>query len=455
VNNATQALIDENFVLIFSYAPAGLGHLRVISALHDGLPPEIDAVLLGSHDQSIKNIHRVISIHPIFKLLNDWLQSGLLSESFAFYYKKYLHTHTKLLYEQMLTLLEQRVKQPKKVLVVATHFGLAHQLVAVKERLEKEKSIKINLVVQVTDDTFHPMWYVEGAELIVVPSELAKQRFMDFAKRKSLPRTNIVVCPYPVNPRFFNALEPNEFKDRQDQLSINKSPSGFPASSKINISIPVSGAAVGTGFHREIIENLSKFSERFVFWVVTRNASYTRDFIKGITNLEHVKLFSNENDREVVDLYDHLFEKTILSLEITKPSEQAFKVLVPVQAEAGVIMLFTTPVGVQEIDNLKFMERHFLIPTEEETKTLLENYRNKINPQPELLAKSSMWRGLRLPTSAKESAEFIWWGLISGLLEKMLENKSFAQPYDKYPYELDKNGVQRFWIDVAKFIKEK
>lgn len=210
----------DKLAIIFAYAPAGLGHLRVIEALNEGLVPEADAVLLGSHDKTIQTIHRLTSTNPLTKLLADWLQTGPLSYTFAFYYKRFLRLHTHLLYEQLTTIMEQRIKEPKKVLVVATHFGLAHQLAAIKEKIEAEKHIRIYLVVQVTDATFHPMWYVDGADLILAPSHYSKEKLSEFAKSYDLKSTRIEVLPYPVNPKYAQELLANELEDKNDQVTL-------------------------------------------------------------------------------------------------------------------------------------------------------------------------------------------------------------------------------------------
>ncbi|MEK7526449.1 MAG: hypothetical protein AAB546_03145, partial [Patescibacteria group bacterium] len=445
MNNTSSVLSDETTVLVFAYALAGLGHLRVISALHDGLPPDVEPSLLGSHDKAIVNIHRITSVHPIVRRIYNWMEKGMFSNVFAFFYKRFLRTHTKVMYDQLTTILEQRVKEPKNIVVVAAHFGLAHQLVAVKEKLEKEKNIKIYLFVQVTDDTFHPMWYVDGAEIIVVPSLQSKLQFMDYAKKHSLSRSRIEVLPYPVNPTFFDNLTPEQLEDKKDQLSTNESPSGLPASSKINVSIPVSGAAVGTGFHDSFIKEIALLSPRFSFWVVSKRAKHTKSFLSKMANLPHVNLLVSESEREVVEYYDQLFSKNVISLEVTKPSEQAFKALAAPFQKAGVILLFNTPIGGQESDNLAFLQRHNLIPSDEQMGKLLEAFKKDEDPFLSLSLEIPKWRGLKLPGNPNESAKFVWWCLEKGVFTKMLSARAQAQIGDPNPHELDKNGVLRFW----------
>ncbi|MBX4206164.1 hypothetical protein KW795_03120 [Candidatus Microgenomates bacterium] len=435
-------------VLIFAYAPAGLGHLRVISALHNGLSHDIETALLGSHDKNIENIHRITSVHPIAKFIYDWMQTGPLATTFAFYYKNFLRAHTKLLYEQLTTILDQRIKEPKKVVMVAAHFGLAHQLIALKERLEKERNIKIYVFVQVTDDTFHPMWYVEGAEILVVPSELAKQKFMDYAKKYSLPRLRIEVLPYPVNPHFFESLDSGQLQDKQDQLDPQKV-------NLINVSLPVSGAAAGTTFHEQFIKEIQKISKRYAFWVVSKNVGHTKRFLARLSTLSQVNILASVSERQVIEDYDKLFDKAVFSLEVTKPSEQAFKAFALPTQKAGLVMLFTTPVGEQEKDNLKFLERHMLIPSLETNKLLWDLAENKSKPEENLLQLTSVLRGLRLPPNPKKAADFVCWCLENNILKSMLLANTLPKQSDPNPREITRNGVTQFWSIIAAFMKEK
>jgi hypothetical protein len=59
---------------------------------------------------------------------------------------------------------------------VCTHFGLAHKLAAIKEKLQKEKQVRMVLVVFVSDDTFQHIWYIDGADLLVVGSQPIYQK---------------------------------------------------------------------------------------------------------------------------------------------------------------------------------------------------------------------------------------------------------------------------------------
>jgi len=231
-------LTDRRNQLILTYAPAGLGHLRITDALYDGLPKSVNPVVMGSQDKSIQTIHRLTSIHPIARGIFEWLQSGPLAKQANRLYRYQLRMNTGVVYGEISRVIDERFESPKKIWVVSTHFGLAHKLAAVKEKLEKEKRVEIILVVLVTDDTFQHIWYVDGADLLVVPSNYTKRKYAAYGR--SLGKCErIEVNPYPINPLRMNKLGTVRMADKKSQLNPkSKEP--------IQVSIPVSGAAVGT-----------------------------------------------------------------------------------------------------------------------------------------------------------------------------------------------------------------
>lgn len=437
----------DDIVVVFAYARAGLGHLRVTDALYSGLPPEVEPILLGSHDEAIEIIHRITSANPIIRGIYQWMQNGPLSDVFSNYYKKFLKRRTSVLYDQLSTILEQRVELPKKVLMVATHFGLAHQLVAVKERLEKEKAVKIYLVVQVTDDTFHPMWYVEGAEVIFVPSQRSKLRFMEWAKEKGLGRARIEVVPYPVSQKLSVFLTTDESKDKLDQLMGVK---------KIKVLLPLSGAAVLTDYYYRIIKDLV-ISGKFEFHIVSRASKYAGDFLGKLVKENLAKVYSHTDYREVVDLYDELLGREVLAMEITKPSEQAFKAILGAKTRGGAILLFAESFGQQEVDNLDFLARHNLLPSDDESARLIElaKTNGKMSDMEAQMGKCSAWRGIKLPKSPDLAVKLIVWCVENGILAKMFECDGRPKPSDPNPFELRSDGVKLFWAQVAKFMDGK
>lgn len=432
----------KDTLVIITYAPAGLGHLRVTDALFHGLPKDTDSEIIGSYDKSIENIHRFTSIHPVVRKIYEWGQDGPLSFYFTRIYKSVLKGSAETLYKQIIGSINKRSVLPKKVLVVATHFAIAHQLTAIKEKIEKEKNIKIFLIVQVTDDYAHPMWFVEGADLIVVPSHKTKTEFAEIGKKLMLPEVNFAVAPYPISPLLSLPLNTTELTERLDSTAPNRE-------AFINVSIPVSGAAANLIFYKELIDALGRTSSRFIFHVVSRVAPYTKMFLDDISSKGFVKVHSSGNDRELVDSYDEEFKKEVMSLEITKPSEQAFKALVGAESRGGVIMFFSEPFGPQEKNNLDFLERHSLIPN----MALNEQLWNLGEITEDLRSQFCGWRGIRLPNNPQKAANFIWWLLENGIFPQMLLCKPGQGKKDPNPDELGSDGVAKFWQIVDNLIK--
>ena len=262
-------LSDKSLLTIFAYAPAGLGHLRVTDALYHGLPKEATTpLLLGSQDNTITYLHRLMSLNPIIRDLTTWAERGIAENITTHIYRNILRSQTDVLYKQMLTIIDERYTPPTKVLVVATHFGLAHQLAAIKERLEKEKSIKMILVVQVTDDSPHHIWCVPGADLIVVPSEKTKEGLEKYAKKLG-SKIEFVVNAYPISPNLSKPLSESREEQRLLQTDLSKQVS-------TQVIIPISGAAVQTDYFTKLVTELHKRSSRFIFHIVLKNAPFTK-----------------------------------------------------------------------------------------------------------------------------------------------------------------------------------
>jgi len=442
---SSSLLARKNLVIIFAYAPAGLGHLRVTDALYHGLPAGITPVLLGAQDKAISWQHRLLSINPILRALFQWGQIGFRAVVFAYLYKQFFHMNTTLLYQQTTTVLDERIDVPSEILIVATHFGLAQEFAWIKKRLEKEKEVKVHLVVQVTDDSPQPFWYVEGVDMSFVPSQRTKKELSSFGKRFHLLPLDFQVIPYPITPALCESLSSYQHQERLRQLSSE-------SRAEVHVSIPISGAAVGTMYTKNLIDALHSSSPRFFFHIVVKEAAYTKDFIADVAPKPYVRLLVSTHDRGTVNNYEKLFESHILSLEITKPSEQTFKALLRPSQKGGVILLFSNPVGVQEYDNIDFLRRNHLFPTKTQQLYLFEKA-EKNQPllsenEKELLHHARMWRALMLPSDPKIAASFICWCHEQGIFEQM---GKFHDP-TKESEELGSNGVAQFWQKVENFL---
>lgn len=440
MDKPTSSLEDKSLLICFAYAPAGLGHLRVTDALYHGLPKGTNTpLLLGSQDTTITYLHRFMSLNPYIRRLTVWAEKGRVENITTFIYKYILRSHTDLLYEQMKTIISESYTAPSKILIIATHFGLAHQLSEIKERLEKDTRIKVVLVVQVTDDSPHHIWYIPGADLIFAPSERTQHELIKYGKKIN-SNVPIVVNPYPISPTLSKSLTNEQYKEKLAQVD---SSSNVP----IHVIIPISGAAVGTNYFATLTAELNKKSSRFVFHIICKDAPFTKEFISEVAVHEYVRIYGAQEDRKVITTYENVYQKNVISIEITKPSEQSFKALMECKAENAPILLFTEPVGRQEYDNLDFLKRHKLIPNNHDQNTLL---RMKISP--EILKKASSWRGIRLIRNPIEAAKFIYWCLESGIFSRMMKYKPALTKDGFNPSELSPDGVKTFWEKVEKLL---
>lgn len=439
-----ETLSDKNLLVIFTYAPAGLGHLRVTDALYHALPSDSNALILGSHDKTITFFHRLTSASIFGRRLIELFQYGLIEDIFTAFYRSFLYTRSGHIYRQLLTLLEQHINLPQTVVIVSTHFAMAHQIAHIKEKLEKTKNVKIYLFVQVTDDSPQKIWYIAGADLLFVPSLYTKNVLSVYAKATGLKKVPIEIIPYPVDLSF-SKISMSIFDGRIASLNAH-------SKANLNIMIPVAGAAVGLSYYADLIGYLSKKIERGRFFVVSKDSKFTKDFLLSCKKCSQVNLHTFSEDRAVVDAYEEIYRKENIQLEITKPSEQAFKALLPYDRKGGAILLFTEPVGRQERDNLAFLIHHDLIPKKEDNDKLIKIL-SKENPEfklKDVLEKMRGFRGLCLPSDPRFASIFIENCLKNNLFYYMVLYGKRRRSKDK---EVAVDGVEEFWKKVGTMIK--
>ncbi len=444
MDDYSKALTNPSMLLIFTYAPAGFGHLRVTNALYHGLPSGANPVLLGAQDYSINYVHRIASNYRITRAIYEWIGKGIGENITAVLYGAFLRSRTKVLYGQLTTLIDERLKSPATVLVIATHFGLAHQIAAIKDKLAEDKKIEIILVVQVTDDSPQKMWYVPGADLTCVPSEKTKKALEAYGRKAKLKHTDFAVNPYPLSPMLAQPLTEHQYEYKKRQLD--------PESTELtNLVIPISGAAVGTQYFTVLIDALYRRSHRFSLHVVAKTAPFTKNFIYEMNERPFVKLTTSAVDRDIIDSYENIYTHEVIAVEITKPSEQAFKALISPEKKGGSILLFSEPVGRQEFDNLDFLRRHYLIPLVSEQRTLW-HYAEKnisLDTDKDLQKEIKKWRGIFLPNDPVAAAGFIKWCLDQKIFYEMLNLNMASRKDDINTYELSPHGVVEFWRKVA------
>ncbi len=441
--DSTQKLLtDDSLLIIFTYAPAGLGHLRVTDALHRALPQKVKPLILGAHDTRITWIHRVTSINPNLRKIMEWIQQGTPQKIFTIWYRNWLRTKNKFLYQQLSLLIDQHLEKPDQVTVISTHFGLAHQLAEVKQQLEKDKQIKINLVVQVTDDTPQHIWFVPGADLIIVPSRETKEALNNYRQSQGFKPVKLKVLAYPVSPNLMQDFSSIEFQFKRQQLDPQ-------TNAKINFAIPISGAAVGLNYFKVLVNSLDEIDNSYQFFIISRFSAHTKNFLIDMANKTTTQIFPAKEDHKVVNYYERVYEEDVISLEITKPSEQAFKVLLDPVQRGGAVMLFAKPVGRQEYDNLNFMRRHRLIPSEAIQQELFSlATQNKSIPS-DLFELARHWRGVLVPECPIKTAHYVDWLYRNKVFLKMLQYRPVKEVDIK---EVNDQGAFLFWKQVSQLI---
>lgn len=445
---ASHPLSNPKLALILAYAPTGLGHLRVTDALRHGLPQDAQPILLPAHGRTLTFLHRMTSIHPLFQAIFEWSQQGQQQQVLTEFYRKIFLRDAQKLEEQLLEILKQRVELPETLLVVASHFGIAHQVGAIKHRLEQRAKMKVILVVQVTDDTPQSIWYIPGADLICVPSESTKMALEEYGKHQRYAAVPFQVIPYPISPHLGESLSVADQKNRKYQMDAE-------SNTPLHIVVPISGAAVGTSFLSTLMKELHKKLSRAHFHVVVKHTMFTQMFIDALEKRPYIQLYTSHSDRQVIELYETVYAQNVAGIEITKPSEQAFKVLLCSQQRGGSVLLFTEPIGKQEHDNLAFARRHRLIPTQEEQQLLFDLAAKKhtltSDEQTQLFPTAKTWRGLCLPKDAKLAVNITLW-YHHHLFSLMRECYTCSPKDEGCKQEIGDDGVIRFWKQVGKLI---
>ncbi len=426
-------LSDKSLLIVFSYAPAGFGHLRVTDALYHGLSNKENSIILEVPENVITFMHRLTSIHPIMLKIFQLMQKGIAEEIVTRIYRVVLHLRTRHLYRQITDLIKQRDHRVKTLLVISTHFALNHQIGKIKPKLEKELGLKLVLVVQVTDDSPQKLWYVRRADIIFTPSKETSQALIEYGRKNHYREPRFEVIPYPISPPLVDLLSEERYKNRLEQLNPQ-------SQTQIEVMIPVSGAAVGLEFSLTLSRLLSAVNPRFKFNVLVKKTLYTEMFVRKMTELPHVNVHIFPEDRQMVDNYEEIYQQQTISIEITKPSEQAFKALLSSQQVGGSILLFTQPVGRQEYDNLEYLRRNKLIPSLEETQNLWQGSKEVRRMEIEVRG----WRGIQLPDDPQYANVFINWLMSRRVLEEMAK---FV------PKDTSKSkGVEQFWQKVSEFL---
>ena len=434
----------DDVLVILTTAPTGLGHVRVTRAVKEGLPKIANAEVLGLSNVKFQMLHRITSINKKLRAVMEFSQNDpFVEKKFAKIYKKVLRRNTEEVENQVLELVKRFRPKPKHVVIVATHFSLAHQLGKIKKSLSNKLKTQVHLAVIVTDDSPQLLWAVPGADTIFVPSHETKKILGDYLSGLGEKQTKFVVNPYPISGQLSKKLSDEEWSLRRKQLQPkSKEP--------LRIMIPISGAAVQLDYFQDLIVRLSKLMLVKII-VVSRDSKHTRKFLIWCSKQKKVEVVTYTQDFEVVRAYERMYWREVIGVEVTKPSEQSFKCLHIPRMRGGSALLFSDPVGRQEDDNVAFMRRFGLMPSMKEGEILGKYMKNKDESVLRVLhQKARGWRGLMIPPlDGKRAAERIFKLRESGILLRMMAYERRRGNNDVISHK----GVQSLWEYLAKELK--
>lgn len=431
--------MNSNLPIIFTTAPAGFGHIRVMDTLKEGLPDSAITEEVGIENVQAGKIHALGSRVPFFQKVTEFYQTNSAAEkiiSSLYGYNVRLQASDTI---EKLTEIFHRHPNNNSFVIVSTHFGLATSIVAAKPTL-KRMGNKVYVFVVMTDDSSQRVWAVKGADVVFCPSDATTSRIKSYLKGSS---TKVVTVPFPISPRLTVLLD----ADSQQQLEHQLSPT---SRTPLGISIPISGAAVQLDTLLPIIRGLA--GSGFAAFVVGNESPYTHLFFDQINKLPNTQVLVGKDARQTVSFYESLFnQKFRPAVEITKPSEQAFKALIAPRQRGGVILLLTSPIGRQERDNLAFLKRHDLLPDDKLGQQLIQSLLAKgtftKDEQAYWFYCASHWRALILPQHPAEAVKFIKALHDSGLLLAML---SYAP---SKVADLRTDGVEQIWKEISVFVE--
>ncbi|KKT38302.1 MAG: hypothetical protein UW26_C0018G0001, partial [Candidatus Collierbacteria bacterium GW2011_GWF1_44_12] len=199
----------------------------------------------------------------------------------------------------------------------------------------------------------------------------------------------------------------------------------------INVIVPISGAAVGLKYLTKFLLELDRSSKKFHFWIVAKRSDQTKRFLSTIGKLRWIQLITGRSDNETVGLYEKVYRENLIHAEVTKPSEQAFKALIPPTMIGGSVLLFTEPIGRQEKDNIVFLKRHKLLVEDEDIKE-------------KMTGESHYPRGVLLPLDPKNAARCVLTCMDDEYFKKMTADFSYS-PESMMSSEISERGTWLFW----------
>lgn len=424
-------------LVILTSAIAGLGHLRVTRALEDALPPSATHIFLPAGDTWLTHFHNVMSNHaPLRHAFESIQDTPFLEDWFTWLARVGVHLSSAKVIRQIVAAVKQAGGSPTEIIIACSHFMLAEAVGYRKLELEAALNLPVRLAVQVTDDTTQHIWCVPGTDLLITPSSHSARGLATYLENHHLPSIPMIILPYPIAPLFGEVLAGHSFAHRLSQ---------YRGTLPVEVVIPISGAAVGLPFLTSLASSLSRSTQPvFHLHLVGENSPRLQRGTEALTHLRGMSFIKASSDNATISAYNRLYRQHVIGLEITKPSEQSFKVLAGRGQVGGSILFFTSPVGRQEYENLAYLVRNRFIPSPRDRNTLFSLARYHAAIPAEMLAQAKFWRGIQLPPDPVTASAFIAWCVTSGLCLKM-GTVARREP------SLQPTGAREFWDVVLKY----
>ena len=204
-----------------------------------------------------------------------------------------------------------------------------------------------------------------------------------------------------------------------------------------------------------MIDELHQKSDRYYFHIVIKSSPQTSKFIHDMEVKDCVDLHVSLSNRQAVNKYEEVYKSHLIAIEVTKPSEQAFKALLHPTQLGGAILLFAQPVGRQEYDNLDFLRRHELIPGKTDHAYLWNHAEKNLpmhnNEGREIRTKAGNWRGLELPEHPHQAAEFIHFCFKNEIFKRMMNCK--VEIKEETHKEISPHGVKDLWERINELLE--
>ncbi|MDQ3239351.1 MAG: hypothetical protein M3P33_02395, partial [bacterium] len=262
----------KHIKIIISTSPTGLGHIRVMNALLEGLPKEIKPSIIGIQDNLTSFIYRIISTNATLRKCFEFIQNNPLAENLT----------SQIIRSFQIINLSNTIAEIKNILdsddeisdiiYVSTHPMIGNKI---QKIIDKQYfDIPSTHALIVTDDSPQRFW-VLNSDYIITPSEKTKNKLQKLCTDCNF-NPKIIVKPYPINPKYLKKLPPHVLYNKLEQIEPDNP-------QKLRICIPISGAAVQLDFYQVLIEQLlitiphNNLNE-FTFSIITKEGNFTRPF---------------------------------------------------------------------------------------------------------------------------------------------------------------------------------